>query len=208
MSEGPVALDGRQYTASSLFGYQTMPALTLVAAFLGLPSPATPGVCRSRILSLAFHQRTHRFLEIVFSEVALLIDDEMDAIAFGWEEIVLEGRRSVVGVDDVAWLVVGLADPFCELHSVGDGGGQEDVVDFWREQDDGLFPYHTTLLVTHVVDLVENNPGHFAHHLRAPVQHGPQNLVKRGRDERAGQSLITASGSLYNLRFQPSHAPL
>jgi hypothetical protein len=53
---------------------------------------------------------------------------------------VLQGRRSKVGVDDMARLVVRLGDPFGKLERVGDGGGEEDVVDRMGKEDDGLLP--------------------------------------------------------------------
>lgn len=51
-----------------------------------------------------------------------------------------------------------MGDPLCELSGVWDGGGQEDVVDVVRQQDDGLLPHDASLLVAHVVDLVEDDP--------------------------------------------------
>jgi hypothetical protein len=40
---------------------------------------------------------------------------------------------------------VDLGNPLCELEGVGDGGGEEDVMDFIREKDDCFFPYDTSL---------------------------------------------------------------
>ena len=56
----------------------------------------------------------------------------------------LKRRRSVIGVDDVTGLIVSFGDPFGEFEGVGDGGGEEDVVDFVREEDDGFFPDYST----------------------------------------------------------------
>ena len=74
-------------------------------------------------------------------------------------------------------------DPFGKLSGVGDGGGQEDVVDIVRKQDDGLLPDDAALLVSHVVDLVEDDPADLAGDLRSSVEHGPQDL---GRHDEAG----------------------
>lgn len=69
-----------------------------------------------------------------------------------------------------------MADPLGELARVRDGGREEDEVDVVGQQDDRLLPDDAALLVAHVVDLVEDDPGHLAHHLRAAVQHRAQNL--------------------------------
>ena len=84
----------------------------------------------------------------------------------------MQGRRTEIGVNDVARLAMGFRDPFCELHGIGNGGGEEDVADLIGKQNDGLFPDNTTLLVAHVVDLVEHDPRHLAHDLGAAVEHG------------------------------------
>ena len=92
------------------------------------------------------------------------------------EEIVLQGRRTEIGVNDVARLAVGFGDPFCELHGIGNGGGEEDVADLIGKQNDGLFPDNTSRLVAQVVDLVKHDPSYFAHNFRTSVQHRAENL--------------------------------
>lgn len=79
--------------------------------------------------------------------MTLLIDDEVDSISSSREEVVLQRRRSVVRVDDVTRLVVRFGDPFGEFERVGDGSGEEDVVNLVREEDDGLFPDDSTFCV-------------------------------------------------------------
>jgi hypothetical protein len=49
-------------------------------------------------------------------------------------------------------------------------------VDIVIQQDDRLFPDDTTLLISHVVDLVEHDPSNFARYFGASVKHAPQNL--------------------------------
>lgn len=69
----------------------------------------------------------------------------MNAIAARRKEVVLQRGRSEISVDDMDGLVVCFADPFGELHSVGNGSGEKDVADCVREQDDGFFPNDTSL---------------------------------------------------------------
>jgi hypothetical protein len=69
----------------------------------------------------------------------------VNPIGAGREEVVLKRSRTVIGVDDVAGLLVDRADPFGELHRVRDGSGEEDVANFVREEDNGFFPNDTTL---------------------------------------------------------------
>jgi hypothetical protein len=77
--------------------------------------------------------------------LTLFVDDEEDAVPSGREEIVLKRRRSEVGVDDVTGLIVRLGNPFGELERIGNGGGEENVVNFMGEEDDSLFPDDSTL---------------------------------------------------------------
>ena len=81
----------------------------------------------------------------------------------------------------MAGLMVKVSNPLGKLSGVGNCGRQEHVVNVVREQDDGLLPHNPTLLVSHVVDLVEYDPAHLPHDLAAAVQHGPQDLC--GHDE-------------------------
>lgn len=101
----------------------------------------------------------------------------------------LQRSGAEVGVDDVTWLLVRLADPLGELHGVGDGSGEENVSHAVRKQDQGLLPNDTSLyeirisvslgrakerhrtFVAHVMNLIEDNPCNFAHDLGTAVQH-------------------------------------
>ena len=47
---------------------------------------------------------------------------------------------------------------------------------FSRQKNDGFFPYNTTLLIAHVVNLIKHDPSDFTHELRSAIQHGPQNF--------------------------------
>ena len=101
----------------------------------------------------------------------------------------LQGRGTVVGVDDVARLLVDLADPLCKLSCVRDRGREEDVVNRLWQHDDALLPNDTTLynypiqwlfyrnqqpkkkgtFVAHVVDFVKHDPSNLSHDLGAAV---------------------------------------
>lgn len=101
-----------------------------------------------RVLALAVAaERAHGLCKVVLAEVALLVDDEVDPVGARREQVVLEGRRAVVGVDDVAGLLVDRADPLGKLHRVRDGGREEDVVDLVRQEDDRLLPDDTALCI-------------------------------------------------------------
>jgi hypothetical protein len=64
----------------------------------------------------------------------------MDAISTGWEEVVLQWRRSKIRVHNVARLIMHLRYPFGKLHRIWNRRGKEDISDFVREKNDGLFP--------------------------------------------------------------------
>ena len=51
---------------------------------------------------------------------------------------------------------MGFGDPLSELLGVGDGGGQEGKAGSLGGQHNGLLPYHSTLCVSQVVDLVKH----------------------------------------------------
>jgi len=89
---------------------------------------------------------------------------------------VLQRRRPVLGVHDVARLAVQRGYPLGELERVGDGGREEDVAHLVRQQDHHLLPHDAALLVAHVVHLVEDDPLHLAHHLAPAVEHRAQDL--------------------------------
>lgn len=63
----------------------------------------------------------------------------MDSVAASREKIVLQWSWTVVGVHDVAWLAMNVANPLGELTSVWNCGGKENVVDVVRKQDQCLF---------------------------------------------------------------------
>ena len=88
----------------------------------------------------------------------------------------LQRGRPVVSIYDMARLLVQVTYPWSELPSVRDRCRQEYVVHIVGKQDDGFLPHNAALFISHVVDFVEYDPGDFAHHLRAAVQHAPQDL--------------------------------
>lgn len=134
--------------------------------------------------TLLLFDHGHCLVEVILLEITLLVDNEEDTLATGGEEVVLQGRRTEIGVDDVAGLTMDLGDPFGELEGVGNGGGEEDVSDLVGKQDDGLFPDNTSNLVAHVMDFIEDDPGDFAHDFGTAIQHGPQNFGRH--DETTG----------------------
>jgi hypothetical protein len=94
---------------------------------------------------MSLHQAPHTLLEIVFPEHAFLVNHKIQTVPALWEHVMLKRRRSEVGVNDVTWLIVQLANPFCKLHRVGNGCGKENVADFMWKQDNGLLPHDTSL---------------------------------------------------------------
>lgn len=145
MSEGPARRGVGKGQSRSLQRPRASKALTLRSALLCLALLPLSSIRTRRILSLAFGKRAHGLLEVVLPERSLFVNDEMDTVSTRREEVVLERCWSVVGVDDVAGLLVGRANPLGELHGVGDRGGEEDVVDLVWKEDDSLFPDDSTL---------------------------------------------------------------
>ena len=76
----------------------------------------------------------------------------------------------------MAWLFVRATDPFTELHRIGYGGREKDIAHSMRKEDDSFFPDNTTLFVTHVVNLIEDNPSDFSHDLGTTIEPGSENL--------------------------------
>lgn len=148
----------------------------LLAALLRLALATLSALRVCGIVTLLFLQHAHCLAEVVLTELALFIHDEVDTLSARWEKIVLQRCWPEVGVYDVTRLLMRFAYPLCELHRIRDGRGQEDVAHRVWQKDDGLLPDHTTFLVSHVVNLVEDDPRDFAHNLGASVEHGPQNL--------------------------------
>ena len=69
-----------------------------------------------------------------------------------------------------------VTDPFTELHRVGYGCREKDIAHSMRKEDDSFFPNNTTLFVTHVVNLLEDNPSDSSHDLGTTIEHGSENL--------------------------------
>lgn len=132
-------------------------------------------------------QHRHGCGKVVLLELPLLVDNEVDAIASGWEHVVLQRSGPVIGVNDVTRLLVQVAHPLGELAGIRNGGREEDVAHIVRQQDERLLPDDTALLVTHVVNLIEDHPAHLAHDLAAAVQHVPQDLG--GHDQARGRGI-------------------
>lgn len=96
------------------------------------------------IIPLSGCEGAHGLCEVLFAEIAVDVDDEKDAIGAGGEEEVLERRWAVVGIDDVAGLVVDGRDPGRETEGVRDRGREEDEADRMRQENDRLFPDHAS----------------------------------------------------------------
>jgi hypothetical protein len=114
----------------------------------------------------------------------------------------LKRRWSEIGIHNVTRLIVKLGDPLGELHTVGNGGRKEDVANGMGQQDDGFLPHDSSVcvdrslvlvslikvgswtreltLVTHVMDLIKDDPSNLSHDFRTSVKHGPQNLSRGG----------------------------
>jgi hypothetical protein len=89
-----------------------------------------------------------------------------------WRSTVQSLHPRLVFLDQMLTnLLVQVGDPFRKLPGVGDGGRQENVVDIVRQQDDRLLPDNAPFLVSHVVDLVEDDPADFASDFRSAVEH-------------------------------------
>ena len=129
----------------------------------------------------------NRFRKIILAERAAFINNEVDALRSCWEEIVLQRRRSEVCIHNRAGLALYFDDPLTEFARVWNRSRKKDVLDRSRKQDDGFFPDYTTLFVAHVMNLIEDDPGHLTGHLTAVVEHAPQDLC---RHDQARCSLI------------------
>lgn len=78
-------------------------------------------------------------------------------------------------------LLVQIAYPLGKLGRVRHGGREEHHLDGRWQEDYTLLPHDPALAILHVVDLIEDNPGHLLDHLGPPVEHCPEDL--RGHDE-------------------------
>ena len=83
-------------------------------------------------------------MEVLFFELRTFIHDHVDTVTTNGKKIVLQWCRSEVGVNDVAGLLMDIANPFSKLHRVGNGGGEKNVTNRVREQDEGLLPHNTS----------------------------------------------------------------
>lgn len=88
----------------------------------------------------------------------------------------LKGDRSIVSVDHIARLFAKFGDPHCELSRVTDGCREEHVLDVAWEHDNGLFPNHSAFFITHVVNLVKDDPLDLTNNLASPIDHIPQDF--------------------------------
>ena len=95
----------------------------------------------------------------------------MNTTSTSWEDIVLQWRWSVVRIYNTAWLLFDLDDPLSKLTRVWNGSRKEAIFDLLGQKDNGFFPNYTSLLVTHVMDLIENNPCHFPYDLATIIKH-------------------------------------
>ena len=117
-----------------------------------------------------------RLEEVILPKLSLLVHAQVDTVPSRREDVVLQGRRAEIRVHQVARMLVKLHNPLRELLRVGNGCREERVAHPAREQRDGLLPHHASVRVAHVVNLVEDDPSHLAHHLSALVEHRAEHL--------------------------------
>lgn len=86
----------------------------------------------------------------------------MKTLTTTWEQVVLEGDRPEICVDDMARLLLDPADPFCEFFGVGDCGRKESKFNFLTKQNNGFFPDNTPFFISHVMHLIEDDPSYFS----------------------------------------------
>lgn len=155
--------DGPKWEVNDLFASQHHVDTFLVTAFLCLSLLPFATLWIRWVLAHAVLKFPHRLAEIVFSKFSLLVDDQKDAVTASRKKVVLKWGRSEISVNNVTGLFMGFAYPFGELHSVWYGGGEEDISDGMRKEDDSLLPNHSTFFVPHVMDFIEYHPGNFSH---------------------------------------------
>jgi hypothetical protein len=81
----------------------------------------------SQNIDISCLQFGHCFKKLVLSESPSLIDNQVDAFRSAGAYIVLQRHWAVLGIDDMAWLMLNAANPFSELGSVRDCSGEEHV---------------------------------------------------------------------------------
>lgn len=79
----------------------------------------------------------------------------------------LERCGTIVSINDMAWSLVQEGDPLCELSGVGNSGTEEDLTHTVRQEDNRLFPHHSSFLLTHIVDFIEDHPAQLPRYLRS-----------------------------------------
>lgn len=109
-------------------------------------------------------------------EFAFVINYHVKSLSVRRAEVMFQRHRSIVCIDNIAWLFPQLRYPGSKLARVAYRCRQEDVFNVSRQHDDSLLPDHPSLLVPHVVNLVKNDPLNFSHDLTASVYHISQDL--------------------------------
>ena len=122
-----------------------------------------------------------RLEEVILPELVVAVKRQVDAVAALGEDVMLKGRRAIVRVHEMARVAVRLDDPLGELLGVGDRRREEHVSHGVRKEVNRLFPDDAALEISHVMNLVEDDPTNLAHDLAAAVQHRAKHL--RGHDE-------------------------
>lgn len=153
MSEGP----GRELLSDGFVLDINRQAHTFGTALLGFSLLVSSRCDTSRVFTHLLRKHTHGLLEVLLLELALLIDNHVDAFPSSRKQVVLKRCRAEVSVYNVTGLVVRFTDPLGELHRVGYCGGEEDVADRVREKNKGFFPNDTSFYVIHTVKSVGMN---------------------------------------------------
>jgi len=83
----------------------------------------------------------------------------------------LQRSGAVLGVDHMAWLMLDAANPFGKFGGIRDCGWKEHEPHIGTEEDECLLPHNSPLSITHVMDLIEDNPGNLSYDLRSPIEH-------------------------------------
>ena len=62
-------------------------------------------------------------------ELSLVVDCQIEAFSACRAKVMLKRDRSVVSIDDVAWLFAQFCDPHRKLSWIANGGREEDILD-------------------------------------------------------------------------------
>lgn len=95
--------------------------------------------------------------------------------------VVLQRHRSVIGIYYIARLPSKFGNPACELAWISNSSTKEDVLNIRRQHYYGLFPYHSSLFVSHIMNLIKNNPFRLSHYLTTSINHIPQNFSSHNK---------------------------